>query len=402
MLRGKEILLGVTGGIAAYKALELVRLLVKDGADVGVIMTAAAREFVTPLSFETLSGKGVYTGTFDTGRGPSTFHIDLADKANIFIIAPATANTIGKIATGIADDLLTTIAISTTAPFLIAPAMNVNMYNNPVVQGNIKKLKKLGFNFIGPEEGGLACGYEGKGRMSEPLDIREAAIGILTPKDLVGERILITAGPTREFIDPVRFISNPSTGKMGFAMARIAKHRGAEVTLISGDVPLRPPSGVEFIKVTAADEMRNEILKRFEKVSVVIMSAAVGDFLPKETKSEKIKKQKGFTLEFNLAPDILKELGAKKDAQTLIGFAAETERLDENAQKKFLDKNLDLIVANNLKDPDSGFGADTNRVTLIDGKGVERLPLLSKEETAYRVLDWLVRRSGKKPLHQFI
>lgn len=384
-LEGREILLGVTGGIGAYKAIELLRLLVKDGARTTVVMTRGAKEFVTPLTFATLSGSKVYTEVFDEDEPLS--HIELASKADILVIAPATANIIGKIASGIADDLLSTVVMATKAPILIVPAMNTSMYENPLLQQNIARLKGLGYHFIGPEEGELACGYEGRGRMSEPEDIKEAILDLLTPEDIKGMRLLVTAGPTREFIDPVRFISNPSTGKMGFAIARIGKRRGAEVTLVTGPTSLKPPRGVEMVRVESAFEMRDEVLRRAGGMDVVVMAAAVGDFYIERREGRKIRRGGSLTLTLHPTPDILRELSRLKRRPILVGFAAETEDLVGRARKKLIEKGVDLIIANDLMDPQSGFGSDTNRVVILKKEGKEELPLISKEEVAWRILE---------------
>lgn len=388
-IKDKIIILGITGGIAAYKAAELTRLLIKAGAKVHVIMTRGAAEFVTPLTFQTLSKNPVHTDIFSLTQEADVGHISLADRADLFVIAPATANIIGKIANGIADDLLTTSIMATKAPVLLAPAMNCNMYENPIVQGNMERLKKYGYHFIDSGTGDLACGYEGKGRMAEPSDILEEMETILSPKDLKGERILVTAGPTYEAIDPVRFIGNRSSGKMGHALAKMAIRRGADVTLISGPSSLRPPRGARFIMVESAAEMRKAVMANLRDATAVIMAAAVADYTPKKAASEKIKKGKAsLSIDLEKTEDILSEIGKKKGKKLLIGFAAETENLVANAKKKLKDKNLDIIVANNVKEPGAGFGVDTNIVTIIDGKGkVEELPKMSKEDVAWRVLD---------------
>lgn len=389
MIKDKNIILGVTGGIAAYKAAELTRLLIKGGANVHVIMTKGATEFVTPLTFQTLSRNPVHTDIFSLTQEADVGHISLADRADLSVITPATANIIGKIANGIADDLLSTTIMATKAPVLLAPAMNCNMYDNPIVQGNMERLKGYGYHFIDSETGELACGYEGKGRMAEPSDILEEIEAILSPKDLKGERILVTAGPTYEAIDPVRFIGNRSSGKMGYALASMALRRGADVTLVSGPSSLRPPKGVGFISVESAEEMGKAVMANLKDATAVIMAAAVADYTPKKAVSEKIKKGKGpLSLELEKTLDILSEIGKKKGKRLLIGFAAETENLVANAKKKLKEKNLDLIVANNVKEPGAGFVVDTNIVTIIDKKGnIEELPKMSKEDVAWMVLD---------------
>jgi phosphopantothenoylcysteine decarboxylase / phosphopantothenate---cysteine ligase len=388
----QTLVLGVTGGIACYKAVELVRLLVRDGFAVQVIMTRGAMEFVTPLTFQTLSGKPVASETFNLTQESEIGHINLADSADLFVIAPATANVIGKMAGGIADDLLTTVLLATQAPVLIAPAMNIHMYENPLVQENIRKLRRVGYHFIEPAEGYLACGYEGKGRLPDPEKIFETIKNLLKKKDLAGERFLITAGPSREPLDPVRYISNRSSGKMGYALARAALSRGAEVVLVSGPTALEPPSGARTIAVTSAAEMRRAVLGEFPRCTAVIMAAAVGDYRPAEIAPRKIKRAKG-PLELRLEPnpDILKELGAQKNGKLVVGFAAETEELTTNATKKLRAKNLDMIVANDVTQEGSGFDGDTNIATIIDRSGASfSLPLMSKSELADRIYDHLV------------
>lgn len=389
LIKDKNIVLGITGGIAAYKVCELTRLLIKSGASVHIVMTRSAAEFVAPLTFQTLSRNPVHTDLFSLTQEAEVGHISLADRADLFVIAPATANIIGKIANGIADDLLSTVVMATKAPVLIAPAMNCNMYENPIVQENMNKLKGYGYNFIDSEIGELACGYEGKGRMAEPGDILERIETILSANDLKGERILVTAGPTNEAIDPVRFIGNRSSGKMGYALAKMAVRRGAEVTLISGPSSLMPPRGARFISIESAEEMRKAVTANVKEATIVIMAAAVADYRPKKAASEKMKKgASSISLDLEKTEDIISEIGKKKGKRLIIGFAAETDNLLANARKKLKGKNLDLIVANNVKEPDAGFAVDTNIVTIIDKNGaVEPLPKMSKEEVAWKVLD---------------
>jgi phosphopantothenoylcysteine decarboxylase / phosphopantothenate---cysteine ligase len=386
------VLVGVTGGIACYKAVELVRLLVQDGLVVQVIMTRGAMEFVTPLTFQTLSGRQVASETFSLTQESEIGHINLADSADLFIIAPATANVIGKIAAGIADDLLTTVLMATRAPVLIAPAMNIHMYENPILQENIRKLRRIGYHFLEPAEGYLACGYEGKGRLPEPQKIREEIQRLLRKKDLLGEKLLITAGPNREPIDPVRYISNRSSGKMGYALARAGLRRGAEVVLVSGPTALDPPLGARFVPVTTAAEMRGAVLEEFAACTTAIMAAAVADYRPVEASDSKLKRGKG-VLELRLVPnpDILRGLGENRDGKMLVGFAAETENLIVNATRKLRDKNLHMIVANNVAEEGGGFDGDTNIATIIDCHGVTRsLPLMTKDELADQILDHLL------------
>ena len=389
MLKGKEIILGVTGGIAAYKAVELLRLLTKAGAGVHVIMTKAATEFVTPLTFQTLSMNPVATSIFNLISEQEIGHISLADRADLFIIAPATANVIGKLAGGIADDMLTTTVMATKAPVLIAPAMNVNMYQNPLYQENEAKLRAHGYLFVEPAQGALACGWEGEGKLQEPQIILEEAIAALTPKDLAGEHVLVTAGPTQEEVDPVRFFSNHSSGKMGYAIARAARRRGGRVTLVSGPTCLRTPWGVETVNVRSAEEMREAVLTKVEAGTIIVKAAAVADYRPEVKSVEKIKKTDApLVLELTKNPDILGELGRTKGGKLLIGFAAETESLSENAAIKLAEKNLDMVVANDVSQEGAGFAVDTNIVRLLfrDGK-VEQLPLMSKEKLADVILD---------------
>ncbi len=402
---GKEkgphsIVLGVSGGIACYKAVELVRLLIREGFVVQVIMTRAAMEFVTPLTFQALSGRPVATETFSLTQESEIGHINLADQADLFVIAPATANVIGKIASGIADDLLTTVVMATQAPVLIAPSMNIHMYENRLLQENIGRLKKFGYHIMEPAEGYLACGYEGKGRLPEPQDIVEEIHGLLKKKDLTGEKLLITAGPNHEPLDPIRYISNRSSGKMGYALARAGARRGAQVTLVSGPTALASPRGVRRIPVRTAAEMREAVLKEFAGASAVLMAAAVADYRPDKVFVQKIKKGTAplhLTLKPN--PDILGELGRRKNEKILIGFAAETEDLVSNAKKKLRNKNLDLIVANNIAEEGSGFDGDTNRATILDRDGgVHPLPMMTKDELSDRIYDHLIALRSRPPI----
>ena len=385
----RMVVLGVTGGIACYKAVELVRLLVKNGFKVRVIMTRGAIEFVTPLTFQTLSGNPVATETFSLTQESEIGHINLADSADLFVIAPTTANVIGKLASGIADDLLTTVLMATQAPVLLAPAMNIHMYENVIVQENLRKLRRVGYHIMDPAEGYLACGYEGKGRLPDPEKISDEIERLLRKKDLAGENFLITAGPSREPLDPVRYISNRSSGKMGYALARAALRRGATVALVSGPTALEPPSGARLIEVNTAAEMREAVLKEYPHSSAVIMAAAVADYHAVAPSGQKIKRGVG-DLELRLIPnpDILKELGQNKDGKWLVGFAAETENLAANAQKKLHEKNLDIVIANNVAEEGSGFDGDTNVGTIIDRTGAVRsLPLMSKDDLADCIYD---------------
>jgi len=393
----KRVIIGVTGGIDCYKAVELVRLLVKDSLAVQVIMTRAAMEFVTPLTFQTLSGKPVATESFNLTQESEIGHINLADSADLFVIAPATANVIGKIAAGIADDLLTTVLMATQAPVLIAPAMNIHMYENPILQENIRKLRRIGYHFMEPAEGYLACGYEGKGRLPEPEKILEEIRSLLRKKDLLGERFLITAGPSREPLDPVRYISNRSSGKMGYALARAAVRRGAGVVLVSGPSAIEPPSAVRLIPVNTAAEMRRAVLEQFPECTAVIMAAAVADYRPVDASSKKLKRGKApLDIRLEPNPDILRELGRRKNGKLLVGFAAETEELIANATRKLHEKNLDLIVANDVTQAGGGFDGDTNIATIVDRSGAsDSLSLMTKDELADRIYDHLLALKDK-------
>ncbi len=385
---GKNIIVGITGGIAAYKSCDLVRRLVKENASVQVVMTQNATEFVTPLTMQTLSGNRVALKTFDLVWEAEIGHISLADKAGVIVVAPASASFIGKVASGIADSLLATVILAAQCPVILCPAMNVNMYSNPAVQENLTKLQSRGFIVVEPGEGELACGWEGKGRLPEIDDIADEIESALTPKDLTGEKVLVTAGATREYIDPVRFISNPSSGKMGYAMAKEARMRGAQVKLISGKTELTPPYGVELIQTESASDMYDAVLKHLKWSTIVIKAAAVGDYTPKTRQNGKIKKQSGKkTIELKQTKDILKEVGGNKNGRIVIGFAAESEDLIKNAKDKLKRKKADMIVANNILEPESGFEKDTNKAHLLYGSETEELPLMSKSDLAQRVLD---------------
>jgi phosphopantothenoylcysteine decarboxylase/phosphopantothenate--cysteine ligase len=391
-LEHKNILLGVTGGIAAYKALELVRLLTKQNAVVHVVMTKHAEQFVGKVSFQTLSGNPVLTDTFDLSLGAEIKHVSLPDNASIAVIAPATANFIAKLAHGIADDLLSTMMLAMTKPVLIAPSMNVHMYNNPVVQDNIAKLKNYGYHFIEPNEGWLACGYEGKGRLAEPEQILEEIEFLLTKKDLQGKNILVSAGPTREYIDPVRFISNPSSGKMGYAIAKAARMRGANVILVSGKVNIKPPYGVRYVEVESAQQMYEQIKGLSSSVDCIIMSSAVSDFSPSKTSPQKIKKTSAYLdIRLERTQDILSSVARNKGDKIIVGFAAETNNIEQYAKEKLIQKNLDMIVANNVTEKGSGFESDTNKVLIIFKNGtIEDLPLMRKVDLADVILDRIV------------
>ena len=393
MMKGKRILLCVSGGIAVYKAAALTSKLVQAGAEVKVMMTASACEFVTPLTFQALSRNPVYTDTFDE-KDPSVIaHIDLADWPDLILVAPATANMIGKIANGLADDMISTTLLAATAPVWIAPAMNVHMYDHPAVKKNMSTLSSFGYSFVEPGEGYLACGYVGKGRLEEPETI-VSLIGSYfsqashTQKILEGVNVLVTAGPTVERIDPVRFFTNRSTGKMGYALAEQAAKLGASVTLVTGPTNLEYPKGVQVVQIESAQQMLEAVMQRYHEADVVIKSAAVADYRPKHVFDQKMKKQPGAAvLELERTTDILRTLGEQKEHQLLVGFAAETEQVDEYAQKKLASKNLDMIVANNVMTEGAGFGTDTNIVTLYKRSGESKeLPILSKHDVATEVL----------------
>ncbi len=387
----KKILLCVTGGIAAYKAATIASQLYQLGFEVKVMMSESSQKFITPLTLQTLSRNEVYTDTFEERNPKVVAHIDLADWADLAVVAPATANCIGKLANGIADDMITTTLLATTAPIMIAPAMNVNMYQHPAVQANMQKLADYGYRFVEPGEGLLACGYIGKGRLAEPEEII-ACIKDFSPGQmdlpLEGKKVLITAGPTREQVDPVRYFTNYSSGKMGYAIARAAAEMGASVTLVSGPTALDKPAGVKFISVESTDEMFHAVMKEYPEMDLVIKSAAVADYTPRIKYGEKVKKKnESWSVEMEKTTDILSVLGEKKERQVLVGFAAETGNLEGYALDKLKRKNLDMIVANNVAQEGAGFTVDTNRVVIYKKDGsAKEYPLLSKDKVAQEVL----------------
>ncbi|MBC6971871.1 bifunctional phosphopantothenoylcysteine decarboxylase/phosphopantothenate--cysteine ligase CoaBC [Bacillus sp. Xin] len=389
MLKGKKILLCVTGGIAVFKAAALTSKLTQAGALVKVMMSESAMKFVTPLTFQALSRHDVYTDTFDEKDSAVIAHIDLADWADVVLVAPATANCIGKLANGIADDMITTTLLATTAPVWVAPAMNVHMYENKIVQKNMMTLKALGYTFIEPGEGFLACGYVAKGRLEEPETILARLQEAFSEhRPLKGKKILVTAGPTREKIDPVRFMTNFSSGKMGYALAEVAANLGADVILVSGPTAITPPVNVTTVQVESAQEMLEAVMQHYGFMDVVIKTAAVADYRPKIMHDQKMKKKSGDAIiELERTIDILKTLGEKKEHQVLVGFAAETTNIEEYATKKLREKNANMIVANDVKAQGAGFGTDTNIVTMYRKDGeVIRLPLLTKKEVAREIL----------------
>lgn len=391
-LENKKIVIGVTGSIAAYKIAGLCSMLKKKKADVTVIMTQNATNFINPITFETLTGNKCLIDTFDRNFQYDVEHVELAKAAEVFLVAPASANVIAKAAHGIADDMLTTTLLAATCPKLFAPAMNTRMYQNPITQDNLQILKKYGMKVITPASGYLACGDTGEGKMPEVEELYDNIIDALTPKDLTGYNVLVTAGPTQEKIDPVRFISNHSTGKMGYAIAKQAKMRGAKVTLVSGPVALEAPKGVEVVPIVSAKDMADAVWERADAMDMIIKAAAVADYRPVTTYEDKVKKSSDdMSIALERTDDILAHLGKnKKEGQILCGFSMETKDMLENSKAKLEKKNLDVIVANNLKVAGAGFGTDTNVVTLITKDEVKELPILSKEEVADRILSFLL------------
>lgn len=399
MLRDKNIVLGVCGGIAAYKSVELLRRLVKLGARVRVIMTRSAARFVTPMTFEVLSENQVCVDLFDEKDDAAIRHIAWAEAAHAVVVAPATANMVAKLAHGIADDALSTFMLAVTCPVMICPSMNSNMFEHPANRRNLKQLEADGGYVLAPGEGELACGTTGTGRLPEPAAIVDRLIGFLSPDDLAGKNVLVTAGPTREAIDPVRFISNPSSGKMGYAIARAAENRGACVTLVTGPVCIEPPLNVEVVPVVTVDDMAEAVFSRLDRAHVIMKVAAVSDYRPVHTESHKIKKgEDGIRLSLERTTDILKTIGQRKrDDQIVVGFAAETRDMETYARKKVKEKHLDLIAANLIGPPDSGFAADTNRMSLFFADGRKQaLDVMDKDAVAHLILDQVVELGRQK------
>ena len=391
----KNVVLGVSGGIAVYKALEITSLLIKKGINVNVIMTENATKFVTPLSFQSLSQNTVACDTFQEPKVWEIQHISLAEKADVMLVAPATANIIGKVANGIADDMLSTTIMATKAKVIFAPAMNTNMYENPILQDNIRKLKSFGYEFIEPAEGRLACGSVGKGKLEKPEIIADRVLMELNDKkDLRKKKVIVTAGPTIAPIDPVRYITNRSSGKMGYAIAKEARNRGAEVTLISGPTSLEAPEGINVVRIATNEEMRKAVLDRFDSADIVVKAAAVADYKPKNYSTQKIKKAKNdFALELTRDNDILKELGSLKNKQILVGFAAESQNLKENALGKLEKKNLDYVVANDITSSDTGFASEDNKVIILSKDKEEiNLDKMSKEKIAENLFDIILKK----------
>jgi len=389
VLQNKKIVLGVTGCIAVYKAAELVRLFVKQGADVHVVMTESARQFMAPLTFQTLTGNPVITELFTLYEERKISHITMAQCGDVLVVAPATANIIAKCANGIADDILSTVLLATRRPVLFAPAMNEGMWDNPATQRNVRTLKDLGLRFVDPGSGDLACGDYGRGRLADIADIVDEIEIMLSPADFTGTKALVTAGPTQELIDPVRFISNQSSGKMGYAIALALRHRGAEVVLVTGPTTLAVPRGVHAVQVRSAQEMAAAVEKHFSAADVIIKSAAVADYRPRIVAMHKVKKKDDApVIDLERTIDILAGLGSKKGARILVGFAAETQDMLANARDKLERKNLDLVVANDVGAADSGFGSDMNKVTLLlrSGDSID-VPAMNKQDLAHRILD---------------
>ncbi len=395
IMEKKKILLAVSGGIAAYKAAPVASKLYQSGYEVKVILTESAQKFITPLTFQTLTRQAVYTDTFEEKEPAVVSHIEIADWADLVLIAPATANVIGKLANGIADDMLSTTLLATKADVLIAPAMNVNMFNHPAVKKNMETLASFGWRFIEPNEGLLACGWIGKGRLAEPEELIDAVHMYFKEKKedqylpLQGKNVMVTAGPTREELDPVRYFTNHSSGKMGYAIASAAKKLGADVTLVTGPTSLEVPSGVQVERVISAKEMFDKAISLYGKQDIVIKCAAVADYTPVTVHANKFKKKNDtWTIELKKTDDILKELGERKEHQILVGFAAETENLEDYAKDKLVRKNLDMVVGNDVSKEGSGFGSDTNEIIMIKKDGSKRpLPILSKEQAAHEILE---------------
>ena len=399
MLKGKTIILGVSGSIAAYKIASLASALVKLQADVHVIMTSNATNFIHPITFETLTGNKCLVDTFDRNFDYSVEHVALAKRADVVMVAPATANVIAKMAHGLADDMLTTTILACQCPKIVAPAMNTRMFRNSIVQDNLKLLKCYGMEVIDPASGYLACGDTGEGKMPEPeLLLQYILKAMVAKKDLEGVNVLVTAGPTREALDPVRYITNHSTGKMGYAVAKAAAMRGAKVTLVSGPVQLPPPPFMEVVDVVSAEDMFQAVTSRASKQDIIIKTAAVADYRPAVVATEKVKKKDGdMSIALERTKDILAHLGAnKKEGQFLCGFSMETENMLENSITKLVKKNLDMVIANNLKVEGAGFGTNTNVVTVITRKGGEQLPLMSKDDVADKILDAIIKERATK------
>lgn len=390
MLNGKTVVLGVTGSIAAYKMANVASALVKEGADVHVVMTKNATNFINPITFETLTNNKCLVDTFDRNFQFHVAHVSLSQKADVFMIAPASANIIGKLANGIADDMLSTMALAASCKIIVAPAMNTHMYENKIVQDNLDKLKKFGFEVIEPAAGRLACGDVGAGKLpGENILLDYIRREIEFPKDMAGLKVLVTAGPTVEKIDPVRYITNHSSGKMGYAVAEIASKRGADVTLISGSVHIEPPAFVKIVNIQSADDMYNAVMDNLSDCDILVKAAAVADYTVPNASDEKIKKKDDdLSLALSKTKDILKAVGERKtDRQIICGFSMETSNLIENSKKKLVSKNCDMIIANNLKDDGAGFGVDTNKVTIITENNADSLDVMTKKETAEKILD---------------
>ena len=393
-LKGKTVLLGVTGSIAAYKIANLASMLKKLECDVHVLMTQNATNFINPITFETLTGNKCLVDTFDRNFQYNVEHVALAKRADVVLVAPASANVIGKLANGIADDMLTTTVMACRCKIIVSPAMNTNMYHNPIVQDNLDKLRRFDYEVIAPAKGYLACGDVGDGKMPPETELLEYILKeIACEKDMVGKKVLVTAGPTMEKIDPVRFISNHSTGKMGYAIAKNCMLRGADVTLVTGKTSTQPPMFVNVVNITSAEDMFRAVADRFEEQDIVIKAAAVADYRPKNPAEEKVKKKDGeLSVELERTRDILAYLGEHKKEQFLCGFSMETENMIENSKAKLWKKNLDMIVANNLKQAGAGFGVDTNVVTIITKEDVKEMDIMSKEEVAGVIVDEILSR----------